>query len=203
MVRFCSFGIVGSGWDSKHTDDKISLKEKIRLLTGGGGGGRTTYEDDKQQQQQQQTFIPTSEEIGKIEDANFIQEKFSSTYIDPSNMPKQKKKKKGKQKQNAGKQTFTETDTATTTTATTGWNKMDPVSHEDAMFSNTLNTLHVSRFSNTSGGGGVGEGKEGKPVHVDEDSIFGAMFFDDPEVRKKRWIAKLTKLRARFAEEGA
>merc|ERR1711881_164383 len=131
-----------SGWDS--TTNKISLKEKIKLLTGGGSA--STKED---------SFVPTNEQIAKIEDENFVQEKFSATYIDPSNMPKltKKQKKKNKQKQGTG-------------AARIGGDvemKAAPVSHEDAMF--------------------------------------GAMFYDDPELRKKRWITKLSNLRKKFADE--
>lgn len=158
------------------------MKDKIRLLTGGT---TTTGE-------QSESYTPTAEQIGKIENASFVQENFSSTYIDPSAMPKQKKKKKNKQKQGGNSNKQMENDVERP--------KMETVSHEDAMFANTMNTMHLTKFSN-SGGPGERGGAGKNAVH--EDSIFGAMFFDDPEVRRKRWIVKLTKLREKFVDEGA
>jgi len=173
-----------SGWDAKYSDDRLSLKEKIKLLTGD-----TASVDD--------VTGPTREEISKIESANFIQEKFSSTYIDPSNMPKQKKKKKNKQKQSSGVSKSADDHKSTSLSDV---QKRELVSHEDAMFSNTMDTLHLTKFSSQREVKVEGL-KEG--IVVDEDSIFGAMFFDDPEIRKQRWLSKLTKLRKRFTDEGA
>jgi len=174
-----------SGWDTKYSDDKLSLKEKIKLLAGGGA----VPIDD--------VTGPTSKEISKIESANFVQEKFSSTYIDPSAMPKQKKKKKNKSKQSTG---VTKSSKDDESSPFSDGRKSEAVSHEDAMFSNTMDTLHVTKFSYQKEI--KAEGPKERIV-VDEDSIFGAMFFDDPEVRKQRWLSKLTKLRKRFTDEGA
>jgi len=176
-----------SGWDARHSDDRLSLKEKIKLLTGGGN---VVQDNDH--------AAPTSEEIGKIESANFVQEKFSSTYIDPSAMPKQKKKKKNKSKQQHGGVSKPIKSEENETSSNGRMNEI--VSHEDAMFSNTMDTLHVTKFSSHKDFGDEGDRRVSP---VEEDSIFGAMFFDDPDVRKKRWISKLTKLRKKFAEEGA
>lgn len=169
----------GSSWDSKTknepSQEKLSLKEKIKLLTT--------------KDEHNQTILPSAEEIMKIENENFVQENFSSTYIDPSAMPKQKKQKKKNSKKQFVKENYQSSNPDT-------GKEMRHVSHDDAMFGNTQDTMHVTKFSNKTD---VRTKEEVKSLE-NEDGIFGAMFFDDPQLRMDRWINKLKDMRKKILE---
>ena len=186
-----------TGWDAKPSqfkthvhnndgsidekmNDKLNLKEKIKLLT-------------EQTNPTESLNMPTSEQIGKIDDENFVQQRFSSTYNDPSAQPKQKKKKKKKQKyieqiQNVIKEQPIDD---------VNKGHIELISHENAIFGNTVDTLHVSRFCTRID---MKRKEQLKTVETN-DLIFGAMFCDKPEVRVKRWITKLTTIQKRLLEE--
>jgi len=173
-----------SKWDARPgeatlDDDSLSLKDKVKLLTG---------DIDT-------VIVPTADEISKIENQNFIQEKFSSTYIDPSNQPKQKKKKKKNKHKNGQTAFLTEKKVETIVIQE---EKMELISHENAMFGVSEDTLHVSRFSGRLDGK---RKEELKTIRQSDDLMFGAIFYDDPDVRMKRWIKKLETMRARLSEK--
>ena len=154
----------------KNRTSEISLKDRIKVLT------------DRNERKNEQ-IIPTFEQIMKIENESFVQETFSSTNSQiPQQMTKKKKKKKQKNQvplvQNLEQP------------------KLPTISHENAIFGSTIETMHVGRFNSRI----IGDRKETLKNFESDDLIFGAMFCEKSEVRMKRWIEKLILLRKSLTE---
>ncbi|XP_065644930.1 serine/arginine-rich splicing factor 11 isoform X2 [Hydra vulgaris] len=154
----------------KSSENTVSLKDKIKELT-------------VRSERKNEQIIPTYEQIMKIENDSFVQEKFSSTN---STIPQQTTKKKKKKKQKNLAPIVQNLDQP----------KLPAISHENAIFGSTIETMHVSRFNSKL----VGEKKEFLKNIENDDLIFGAMFCEKPEVRMIRWVEKLTCLRKIFSE---
>ena len=151
------------------------MKEKIKDMT---------------LQKNEDLVKPDYEQIAKFEQESFVQEKFSSSINpQPTQQPKQKKKKKKQkllQQQQQQQQPQQVADT-----------KTDTISHDSAIFGTATETMHIGKFSSR-----INTKRKEELKNIEqEDLIFGPMFFEDPEIRMKRWIEKLTFMRKKIREE--
>ncbi|XP_057302234.1 serine/arginine-rich splicing factor 4-like [Hydractinia symbiolongicarpus] len=160
-------------------NDKTSLKEKIKTLS-------LTRDENKKE------VVPSLEQLQRFEKDSFVQESFSSTIPNASNQPKQKKKKKKK------KNLMQSQAVSNNLAKDIPEQKAETISHESAMFGNTLDTMHVGKFASRIDN----KRKEILKNVETDDVIFGAMFCESPEIRMKRWIEKLGKIRKKAREAG-
>lgn len=134
--------------------------------------------------EEEQDNKPTIDQLEELEDGSFVQQSFKST----SDAFKKKKKKK---KQRIVSETSVDNDATI------------HVSHENAIFGTTNETMHVTKFGPKKEIAKTIDSEESSQLSelVDDDVLFGPMFSEDPQVRMKRWIEKLKELRGSILGE--
>jgi len=140
-------------------------------------------------------YKPSAEDIAKIDQENFVQQKFSASF-NPAQMPptKQKKKKKKKQQLRQQQQLALKEEL---TSITVKAEQHENISHENAIFGTTADSMHLGKFSSH-----ISSERQEKLKKIESnDLIFGPMFCEDPDLRMKRWIEKLTSLRQKLRIE--